>query len=191
MDSRQTVLVFPGGSHEVMKHSSLPRYSLLWKQRLGFASVAIKHGYPIIPVASIGIEDSVDIVFDIPLGFYRKDQSFPAPGPIWPHRLQRIYYWVGEPIPTSKYNFEWQNDGFCRELRDDTKAAVEHGIRLLQDKQAQDPNRYRFPVLTRMASSLQSFFSPRLFKNDLPDDESEQGSVTEHENRAVREKKTS
>jgi hypothetical protein len=68
-------------------------------------------------------------------------------------------YWVigGEPIPTSEYyNCDWQYDGFCQELRDATKAAVERGIRVLQDKQAQDPNRYQFPVMTRkmISSSL-------------------------------------
>jgi hypothetical protein len=103
-ESQQSILVFPGGNHEVMKHSSLPAYLLLWKQRLGFAHAAKSRtrtttSYdPIIPVASIGIEDSVDIVFDIPLlGLCRKvDLGFPGCRPTWPHRLQqRIYYILG------------------------------------------------------------------------------------------------
>jgi 1-acyl-sn-glycerol-3-phosphate acyltransferase len=163
MESRQNVLVYPGGASEVMKHSSVPKYTLLWKERLGFARLAIKHGHPIVPVASIGVEDALITLFDVPLGFYRKGLSFPIPGPLWPHRLQKIYYWIGEPIPTTKYNGEWEKDEYTREVRDAAKAAVEAGIRFLQEKQANDPHRYRFPVLNDVVTFVQNRLFPKAF----------------------------
>jgi 1-acyl-sn-glycerol-3-phosphate acyltransferase len=142
METGQDVLVYPGGSHEVLKPSTIPKYQLMWKERLGFVRMAIKHGYPIVPCASIGLEDMIDVAFDIPLDFLRKDLKMPVPAPFLPHRLERIYFWFGEPISTSQYNKDFKNDDFARELRDKVKAAVETGIRELQEKQARDPNRF-------------------------------------------------
>lgn len=36
----------------------------MWKNRLGFARLAIQHGYPIVPFASVGAEHGIDIVLD-------------------------------------------------------------------------------------------------------------------------------
>ena len=98
MEGKQHVMVYPGGQREVLKHSSIPKYTLLWGERLGFAKMAIKHGYPILPVAVVGPEDMFDILIDMPLfGF---GITFPIPKPFSPFRLQKIYFWFGEPIPT-------------------------------------------------------------------------------------------
>jgi 1-acyl-sn-glycerol-3-phosphate acyltransferase len=152
MDAKQSVLVYPGGGQEVLKNSSVPKYSLLWKERLGFARMAIKHGYPIVPCASVGVEDMIDILGDINLESYRKGQFLPIPAPLNPTRLQKLYFWVGEPIPSAQYKGDWKNDTFAREVRDQTKAAVEKGIRSLQEKQQTDPDRFlvqRFGKETR------------------------------------------
>jgi 1-acyl-sn-glycerol-3-phosphate acyltransferase len=142
MDAKQNVLVYPGGGQEVLKNSSVPKYSLLWKERLGFARLAIKHGYPIIPCASVGVEDMIDIMADINLESCRKGHFLPIPGPINPIRLQKLYFWVGGPIPTAQYKGDWKNDTFAREVRDRTKVAVEKGIQSLQEKQQTDPDRF-------------------------------------------------
>jgi 1-acyl-sn-glycerol-3-phosphate acyltransferase len=142
MDAKQNVLVYPGGGQEVLKNSSVPKYSLLWKERLGFARMAIKHGYPIVPCASVGVEDMIDILGDINLESFRKGQFLPIPGPLNPTRLQKLYFWVGEPIPTAQYKGDWKNDTFAREVRDQTKAAVEKAIQSLQEKQQTDPDRF-------------------------------------------------
>jgi 1-acyl-sn-glycerol-3-phosphate acyltransferase len=136
------VLVYPGGGHEVMKHSSVPKYSLLWKDRLGFVRMAIKHGYSILPTCAVGTEDMMDIVVDIPVGFLRKGLSVPIIGPIWPSRLQRVYFWFGEPVLTAQYNGDFENDDFAREVRDKVRAAVLGGIQTLQRRQADDPDRF-------------------------------------------------
>ena len=63
MDERQTVLVFPGGSREVNKRRG-EKYQLMWKERIGFARLAIEYGYPIVPFAAVGAEEMLDIVID-------------------------------------------------------------------------------------------------------------------------------
>jgi len=63
MEAGQHVLVFPGGAREVMRRKG-EAYSLIWKQRAGFARLAIQHGYDIIPFGSVGPDESYRILFD-------------------------------------------------------------------------------------------------------------------------------
>jgi 1-acyl-sn-glycerol-3-phosphate acyltransferase len=63
MRDRQTILVFPGGSREVNKRRG-QQYQLLWRERIGFARLAIKHGYPIVPFAAVGADDMFDVIID-------------------------------------------------------------------------------------------------------------------------------
>lgn len=69
MQHKQHILVYPGGQREVLKHSSIPNYALLWKERMGFARLAIKYGYPIVPVAAVGVEDFLHVAWDFGAGF--------------------------------------------------------------------------------------------------------------------------
>ena len=59
----ELVMVFPGGGREVNKRRN-ERYKLVWKNRLGFARLAIQHEYPIVPFASVGAEHGIDILLD-------------------------------------------------------------------------------------------------------------------------------
>jgi len=153
MENKYNVLVYPGGGHEVMKPCAVPKYTLMWKQRVGFARMAIKHGYPIVPCASVGTEDMMDKLFDVNLEFARKGLKCPGVV-ILPHKLQKVYFWFGEPIPTAQYNGDWQNDDYAKEVRDKAKASVEAGIRELQDRQTNDPNRFLF---RHMANAMVQF----------------------------------
>ena len=63
MGDGEDILVFPGGGNEVFKDRG-QRYKLLWKERIGFARLAIEHGYPIVPFAAVGAEEMLDIVAD-------------------------------------------------------------------------------------------------------------------------------
>jgi 1-acyl-sn-glycerol-3-phosphate acyltransferase len=143
MENKHNVLVYPGGSHEILKHSSVPKYSLMWKERLGFAKKAIEHGYPIMPCAAVGIEEMFDVIGDLPVsGLLGKGVTIPISLPVSPYRLQKVYFWFGEPIPTAHYKGDWKNEDFAREVRDKTKAAIEIGIEQLKQKQQSDPNRF-------------------------------------------------
>ena len=141
MSHNQNVLVYPGGGHEILKHSSVPKCKLLWKERLGFARMAIKYGYPIIPCAAVGTEDMLDIMCDIPIDFIRKDLSLPVVS-FNPKKLQNIYFWFGTPISTTQYNGDYTNDTYAKQVRDQVKSAVELGIQQMKQQQQNDPNRY-------------------------------------------------
>jgi 1-acyl-sn-glycerol-3-phosphate acyltransferase len=139
MEKGESVLVYPGGGHEVLKHSSVPRYELMWKQRLGFARCAIKHGYPILPCACVGTEDMFESVCDIPTGY--KGMVLPI-SVTSPCKVQKCFFWFGTPIETKQYNGEYTCDEYAKEVRDKTQMAIEAGIKELKEKQASDPERY-------------------------------------------------
>ena len=63
MKQGASILVFPGGSREVMRRKG-DDYQLFWKQRTGFVRMAIEHGYDIIPFASVGPNECFDIRLD-------------------------------------------------------------------------------------------------------------------------------
>ncbi len=63
MQQGHSILVFPGGAREVMRRRS-DHDHLVWKQRLGFARMAMTHGYDIVPFASVGPNESWKIVLD-------------------------------------------------------------------------------------------------------------------------------
>ena len=63
MDAGEHILVYPGGGREVAKRKG-EQHRLEWKTRTGFARMAMEHGYPIIPVASVGADDTYDIHYD-------------------------------------------------------------------------------------------------------------------------------
>lgn len=114
MTGGENILVFPGGGREVAKRKG-DNYQLIWKNRMGFVRLAIKHGYPIVPFASVGAEESLDILIDcdstilapMRLAFERVSGSpdlWPPVRGIGPTpipRPERQYYWFGFPIPTT------------------------------------------------------------------------------------------
>lgn len=69
MEAKEHILVFPGGAREVMKNKG-EEYKLVWKERTGFARMAMEHGYDIIPFAAVGVDDAFDIRYDAN-DFYR------------------------------------------------------------------------------------------------------------------------
>jgi 1-acyl-sn-glycerol-3-phosphate acyltransferase len=111
----EVILVYPGGGREVAKRKG-ERYKLIWKERMGFARLAIEHGYTIVPFAAVGAEEAVDIVLD-------GDNPLLAPTRLFAEKVlgskdampitrgigltpvprpERQYYWFGEPISTER-----------------------------------------------------------------------------------------
>jgi len=172
----EAVLVFPGGGREVMKHKG-EKYQLVWKERIGFARLAIEHGVPIVPFASVGVEDMFEIVLDAdemlhsPLGkladalgiteqsWFRHGEVIPpvarGTGPAGLPRLQRQYFHFAPPIDTSRFAGLHEDRAACFALRGEVQTAIQRGIARLSEVQAADPERY--PVqraLRRLASRL-------------------------------------
>ena len=148
----ETILVFPGGGREVAKRKG-EKYQLIWENRMGFARLAVKYGYPIVPFASVGAEDSLDVVVDTDhprmapaVRYFEKVSGSPdlfpivrgiGPTPI--PRPERQYYWFGEPIDVGAIGTT--DDRAVTDVRDQTKAAIESGIEFLLAEQRADPNR--------------------------------------------------
>jgi len=147
----ETLLVFPGGGREVAKRKG-EKYQLLWENRMGFARLAVKHGYPIVPFATVGAEDALDVLVDndnpvlkpATRLFERLSGSpdlFPIVRGIGPTpipRPERQYYWFGGSIDTSAVRTT--DDRAVSAIRDQTKASIERGIDFLLDEQRFDPN---------------------------------------------------
>jgi 1-acyl-sn-glycerol-3-phosphate acyltransferase len=163
MRDDQTVLVFPGGAREVNKRRG-QRYQLLWGERMGFARLAIEHGYPIVPCAAVGADDMFDVIVDqmTPLYgqlalAYERVMGFPTPPvvrgvgltPI--PRPERLYFWFGEPIDTTRFAGH-DIDTAARTVRDEVKQSVMAGIQSLQDERDHDPDRALVKRLLRRAT---------------------------------------
>ena len=153
MRDRRTILVFPGGAREVNKHRG-QQYQLLWRERIGFARLAIEHGYPIVPFAAVGVDDMLDVIVDqnTPIygqfaRLYEQLMGFPTPpvvrgaGPTPIPRLDRLYFWFGEPIDSTRFGSRFDDAAAARALRDEVKQAILVGIQLLRDERDEDPNR--------------------------------------------------
>lgn len=174
LDEGEAVLVFPGGGREVMKRKG-EKYRLVWKERVGFARIAIEHQVPIVPFASVGVEDMFEIVIDAddvlasPLGgllralgvtekeWFRHGEVIPplsrGTGPAGLPRLERQYFLFGEPIRTERFAGRHDDPAACRALRQAVAAAIEGGIARLQEVRAGDPERYPVQRLLRWIAS--------------------------------------
>jgi 1-acyl-sn-glycerol-3-phosphate acyltransferase len=61
MKQKQHILVYPGGTREVCKRKG-EAYQLIWKDRTGFARMAMQHGYDIVPIVNVGGDDAYQII---------------------------------------------------------------------------------------------------------------------------------
>ena len=68
MERGANLLVYPGGVREAFKTKGEDKYAVQWGKNLGFARMALKHGYTIVPVASVGLADAFPHLADFPLG---------------------------------------------------------------------------------------------------------------------------
>jgi 1-acyl-sn-glycerol-3-phosphate acyltransferase len=174
MQSGAHIMVFPGGSREVAKRKG-EAYQLIWKDRTGFARMAVEHGYRIIPFAAVGAEDCYDILIDsndiMGSGLVKwlrttalgskfigdGEQIFPLSrglGLSMIPRPERFYYSFGEPIETAQYKGESDDPAVLAAVRDAVKASIETQLTALLKVQAKDPQRGLVGSLVGAARSL-------------------------------------
>ncbi len=164
LNAGEAVLVFPGGAREVAKRRN-ETYKLMWKERIGFARMAIEHQVPIVPLAVLGIEDMFKIWADADdidssrvapvlrkLGLLASaekntGEAFRPPltmgtGPAGSFLPERLYIALGEPIDTSKYKGAHEDRDACFAVREQTREAIESQLDALRSLRDDDPGRY-------------------------------------------------
>lgn len=123
MEAGENIIVYPGGARETAKRKG-EEHQLTWKNRTGFARMAIKHGYDIITVAQVGADDAFDIVADtddimdtrfgkwlrtsgIASKFFKDGDTLPplvrGIGPTIMPRPERQYCGFGDRVSTTQY----------------------------------------------------------------------------------------
>jgi hypothetical protein len=169
-EAGEAVVVFPGGGREVFKHKG-EKYKLVWKERVGFVQIAIQYGVPIVPFASVGVEDMFEIVLDAddvlasPIGgllrslgiterpWFRHGEIVPplvrGTGPGGLPRLERQYFHFDAPIPTDAMRGRHEDPEVCLALRTQVKSAIERSIQRLREAREIDPERYPVQRLLR------------------------------------------
>jgi 1-acyl-sn-glycerol-3-phosphate acyltransferase len=180
LDASEAVLVFPGGAREVAKKRG-EAYQLMWKERIGFARMAIEHQVPIVPLAVLGIEDMFEIWADsddiassrvapllrklgvLPSDRKDDDKAFLPPvslgtGPAGSFVPERLYITLGKPIDTSEYEGAHEDRDACFAVREQTRVAIEGQLDALRTLRDDDPGRY--PAGRIMDRFLGRFLGP-------------------------------
>jgi 1-acyl-sn-glycerol-3-phosphate acyltransferase len=164
----QAVLVFPGGGREVARRRG-DHYPLVWRERIGFARLALEFSYPVVPVSMIGVDDMWDVVADADDPLYAPARALAARvgvdrellwpllrglGPTPVPRPQRIYGRLAAPIEGGAFGSSWDDVRGAQRLRDAVRTAVQRGIEELQTERAHDPARRLGPRLRGEARRL-------------------------------------
>ncbi|KAI8897319.1 hypothetical protein BC833DRAFT_565919 [Globomyces pollinis-pini] len=156
MDLSYPLLVYPGGADEIWRSSKIPRYTLQWKEKKGFARMALQNGYTLFPVSLIGMDDMLSIVFELPgkllmkiMGDKRSNrQEFYLPFFLPNFKFQKQYIRFGNPVVTEELKENVDEDNITK-VRDQVRDEMLQGLDELKKIQAQDEKRYL---------SLKSFF---------------------------------
>ena len=159
MDAGENILVFPGGGREVCRRKG-EQHTLIWKERAGFAKLALEYGYPIVPVASLGADyafsiflDGGDVMHSLPgklmariPGFrdlVRNGEAIPplARGlglSILP-RPERLYCYFGQALDTEAYAGHEDDPEAVMEIRERTASAINTMMESLRNYRENDP----------------------------------------------------
>lgn len=144
MENGQSLMVFPGGTREAWKHKG-EQYQLTWKKRVGFARMAIEHGYDIVTMTGLGGDDMYNILVDsgeimasplgkllkasgIADGFLKGGENIPpitkGVGLTGLPKPERLYICVGERIDTTRFQGKTDDLDVLFQLRGEVEAAM-------------------------------------------------------------------
>lgn len=164
MRQGEHVLVYPGGGREVAKRKG-EEYKLTWKQRTGFARMAIEAGYDIIPIAAVGPDEMYDIIWDADdimasplgklfnkLGLDDRDGLLREGDLIMPigkglgftglPKPETFYFRIGSPIDTQRFADKEDDEASLFALREEVSDAI---YRLMDEAMAErDQNKTSF-----------------------------------------------
>jgi 1-acyl-sn-glycerol-3-phosphate acyltransferase len=152
MERNEHILILPGNDRETCRRKG-EQYKLFWKARTGFARMAIRYGYSVVPFAQVGADDAFDILVDgddvmnSPIGRILKstgiaDTFLRGGDAILPlsrglgltgiPRPERFYYSLLPPIDTRIYDGREGDDEAVYDLRDRVRDAVRDEITRLR-----------------------------------------------------------
>lgn len=157
MEAGENILVFPGGAREAFKRKN-EQYKVNWQNRSGFARMAIEHNYPVIPLASIGWEDAIDILYDADdimntwvgrllkytgiAKYIRDGEELPpiVKGMGWTllPRPERLYVSFGEPIDVSEFAGKAEDKAAQMAVREKVERSVKKQMDQLLKFRASD-----------------------------------------------------
>jgi hypothetical protein len=139
MEAGYPILVIPGGSAELIRAKKIPKYTLQWKERKGFAELAIKHGYTLIPVSIVGIDDMFWHIFDFPLswimklfGYKKVDKDLSVPIVLPIPCIPKIRIRFGKAWKNTSIGIGKSEDLMACEVRDFMKLEIQEGISQIQ-----------------------------------------------------------
>ncbi|WP_291809548.1 lysophospholipid acyltransferase family protein [Limnobacter sp.] len=153
MQAGEHIIVYPGGGGEVMKRKG-EQHTLRWKNRTGFARMAIQNNCTIVPFSTVGADDCFDILYDnaefsqtrIGKALIKatgvKEEEFPpmlkGVGPTLIPKPQKMYFKFHPPINVA--DFQHKNmDKASLALRNAVEATVQGGIDELLVRRHTDP----------------------------------------------------
>jgi len=105
LQSGEVVIVYPGGIFDSYKHAR-DRHKLKWRDRAGFARVALRARAPIVPIAACGVDDMYRVVgrdpflgrilfgdrrYNLPIALGRYGTLVPRPAKVTVHALAPIF----------------------------------------------------------------------------------------------------
>lgn len=168
MKAGEFILVYPGGAGEVMKRKG-EQHTVRWKNRTGFARMAIEHGATIVPFSTVGADDCFDILIDnaqyqktragrwIAKVLGAKPEELPPVikgiGPTLLPRPEKMYFRFHEPIDVSAYARHGNLDEAAWELREQVEMTVQSGLAALLQRREQDAQRTLVARLRKRASN--------------------------------------
>lgn len=182
MEQGANLLVYPGGLREAWKTPTDEKHSLIWPDRhVGFAAMAVRHGYTIVPVATVGMEDIIGSMYDVNMqalstlgglieaskGASKAFEVDSAPVPWMTGRAQRIYYRLMPPINLEAHIGRDADVELVRSVRDQTKSALQAGIAQLLAFRETDPDRFVFAEGTEVSALEAVAASRRLASSRL------------------------
>lgn len=144
MESGQNILVFPGGGREVMKNRG-ESYQLIWKERTGFAAMAMEYGYDIRYDANDFRASRLGRTLHkrgIMQKYLRNGDAFQplisgVGGTLIP-RPEKVYFQFGPRIPTEHVQARFQDKDAQWEIRRQVEDAVYGGMESLFTIRDQD-----------------------------------------------------
>ena len=159
LESGQDALLFPGGAKEAL--TGRKDYSLHWPQKVDFVRTAAKFNATIIPFASVGMVDSVNVlaepedIFELPFvgetaraalanvtsaRFDQKNEDELLALPLFaPSLPDRNYFLFDKPISTSA--IDPKDRDACARVYSKTKAAVRSSLDEILRARRKDPFR--------------------------------------------------